>query len=132
MKNDKRTSLKFLIIFSIFLIIVIAGSSMLTMSLMQVLSETQMLGRARWNGIGYLIFFLPVFLWACIFAPLPILWGLHRLQDRKLKKNIQKLEETICTGDKISCLQNKPLLGETKSYFIRNQEVLKNFKENEE
>lgn len=132
LKNNKKASLKFLITLSIFLIIMVVGSPVLAMSLMHILSETQMLGGVRWNSIGYLIFFLPVFLWACIFVPLPILWGINRLRDRKLKKNIQKLEEAICTGAKISRLQNEPLLGETKSCFIRDQEQLENFKESEE
>ncbi|WP_345116973.1 hypothetical protein [Bartonella jaculi] len=63
-------------------------------------SFTQMLGWAKWDVLGNLLFLLPVLIWACIFAPLPILWGLHNIRDRKLKKTIQKLEETTKSQDK--------------------------------
>ncbi|WP_246054698.1 hypothetical protein [Bartonella massiliensis] len=48
---------------------------------------------ARWEGIGSLIFLLPVLIWFCLLTPLPILWGLRSFKERKLKKTQQKLEE---------------------------------------
>ncbi|EJF83728.1 hypothetical protein MCW_01277 [Cardidatus Bartonella washoeensis 085-0475] len=56
-------------------------------------SFTQILHWARWDGVAHLLFLLPVLIWGCIFIPLPILWGLHNIRDRKLKKTIQKLRE---------------------------------------
>ncbi|WP_254475504.1 hypothetical protein [Bartonella sp. B1098] len=47
----------------------------------------------RWEGIGSLIFLLPVLIWFCLLTPLPILWGVDRFKERKLKKIRQKLEE---------------------------------------
>lgn len=47
----------------------------------------------RWKGIGSLIFLLPVLIWFCLLTPLPILWGLRRVKERKLEKIKQKLKE---------------------------------------
>ncbi|WP_330168148.1 hypothetical protein [Bartonella grahamii] len=49
----------------------------------------------RWEGIGSLIFLLPVLIWFCLLTPLPILWGLRRFKERKLKKIKKKLKEEI-------------------------------------
>ncbi|EJF82540.1 hypothetical protein MCU_01422 [Bartonella elizabethae Re6043vi] len=48
---------------------------------------------ARWEAMGSLIFLLPVLIWFCLLTPLPILWGVDRFKERKLKKIRQKLEE---------------------------------------
>ncbi|WP_273783403.1 hypothetical protein [Bartonella sp. AU15XJBT] len=46
----------------------------------------------RWEGIGSLIFLLPMLIWFCLLTPLPILWGVRRFKERKLEKTKQKLE----------------------------------------
>ncbi len=46
----------------------------------------------RWKGIGSLIFLLPVLIWFCLLTPLPILWGIRRVKERKLEKNKAKAE----------------------------------------
>ncbi|WP_246786243.1 hypothetical protein [Bartonella taylorii] len=48
----------------------------------------------RWDGVGYLIFLLPVFIWVSLFTSLSILWAFSSAQERKLKKTKQKLEKT--------------------------------------
>ncbi|UNE53939.1 hypothetical protein [Bartonella machadoae] len=47
-----------------------------------------------WSGVGYVIFLLPVFIWLCILTPFPILWGIHSMRERKLKKTMQQEEAT--------------------------------------
>ncbi len=87
LKNYKRISRNFLRIFCILLIWIALEAPACAKSLIQ------MLHWARWDGVAHLLFLLPVLIWGCIFVPLPILWGVDNLQDRKLKKTIQKLEE---------------------------------------
>ncbi|WP_212112410.1 hypothetical protein [Bartonella queenslandensis] len=56
-------------------------------------SFVQPLQWERWEGIGSLIFLLPVLIWFCLLTPLPILWGLRSFKERKLRKIRQKLEK---------------------------------------
>ncbi|WP_375650516.1 hypothetical protein [Bartonella sp. OT172YNZD] len=56
-------------------------------------SLVQLLQWTRWEGIGSLIFLLPVLIWFCLLTPLPILWGLCRFKEHKLKKIKKKLKE---------------------------------------
>ncbi|WP_375623228.1 MULTISPECIES: hypothetical protein [unclassified Bartonella] len=56
-------------------------------------SLVQPLQWTRWEGIGSLIFLLPVLIWFCLLTPLPILWGLRSFKERKLEKMKKKLKE---------------------------------------
>ncbi len=58
-------------------------------------SLVQPLQWTRWEGIGSLIFLLPVLIWFCLLTPLPILWGIYRFKERKLEKIKKKLKEKI-------------------------------------
>ncbi|ACS51875.1 hypothetical membrane protein [Bartonella grahamii as4aup] len=49
----------------------------------------------RWEGFGSLIFLLPVLIWFCLLTPLPILWGLRSVKERRLEKIKKKLKEEI-------------------------------------
>ncbi|WP_273723753.1 hypothetical protein [Bartonella sp. AU18XJBT] len=49
-------------------------------------SLVQPLQWIKWEGIGSLIFLLPVLIWFCLLTPLPILWGLRSVKERKLEK----------------------------------------------
>ncbi|WP_375619920.1 MULTISPECIES: hypothetical protein [unclassified Bartonella] len=55
-------------------------------------SLVQPLQWTRWEGIGSLIFLLPVLIWFCLLTPLPILWGLYRFKERRLEKIKKKLK----------------------------------------
>ncbi|WP_244427521.1 hypothetical protein [Bartonella vinsonii] len=46
-----------------------------------------------WYGVEHVIFLLPVLIWVCFLIPFPVLWGLHSLRERKLKKTMQQEEE---------------------------------------
>ncbi|WP_375647283.1 hypothetical protein [Bartonella sp. CR84HXZ] len=56
-------------------------------------SLVQPLQWIKWEGIGYLIFLLPVLIWFCLLTPLPILWGVDRFKERRLEKIKKKLKE---------------------------------------
>ncbi|WP_375670210.1 hypothetical protein [Bartonella sp. PS7NMGDW] len=58
-------------------------------------SLVQPLQWIKWEGFGSFIFLLPVLIWFCLLTPLPILWGLRSVKERKLEKIKQKLEEEI-------------------------------------
>lgn len=88
LKNYKKKSRNFFIVYCTSLVWIALENPACAKSF------TQMLGWARWDGVGNLLFLLPVLIWGCIFVPLPILWGFHNIRDRKLKKMIQKLEKT--------------------------------------
>ncbi|WP_245256285.1 hypothetical protein [Bartonella vinsonii] len=53
-----------------------------------------------WYGVEHVIFLLPVLIWICFLILFPILWGLHSLRERKLKKTMQQ-------GQEITEQQNK-------------------------
>ncbi|WP_273722032.1 hypothetical protein [Bartonella sp. ML71XJBT] len=40
----------------------------------------------KWGGMGHVIFLLPILIWLFLLTPLPILWGIHSIKERKLKK----------------------------------------------
>ncbi len=68
----------------------------LIMMALEVPAGAESLGQplqwTRWEGIGSLIFLLPMLIWFCLFTPFPILWGVRRFKERKLEKTKQKLE----------------------------------------
>ncbi|WP_375643472.1 MULTISPECIES: hypothetical protein [unclassified Bartonella] len=62
-------------------------------------SLVQPLQWTRWEGIGSLIFLLPVLIWFCLLTPLPILWGICRFKERKLEKIKKKLKKNKAARD---------------------------------
>lgn len=61
---------------------------------------SEVLHGESWNGVGYLIFLLPVLIWVCLFIPLPIFWGVRSIRERKLKKTIQQVKKMAEMQDK--------------------------------
>ncbi|EJF97797.1 hypothetical protein LBE40_00160 [Bartonella taylorii] len=94
LKNYKMTLGNFLIAFYTFLIMMVLEVPAFATPLPEVLHGES------WNGVGYLIFLLPVLIWVCLFIPLPIFWGVRSIRERKLRKAIQQVKEMAEMQDK--------------------------------
>ncbi|WP_208441528.1 hypothetical protein [Bartonella raoultii] len=78
---------KFFIMFCTFFIMMALENPASAKSLREFLQWGQ------WDGMGHVIFLLPILIWLCLLMPFPILWGLHSMRERKLKK-MQQLKQT--------------------------------------
>ncbi|WP_156851448.1 hypothetical protein [Bartonella refiksaydamii] len=95
LKNYKMTLGNCLITFcTFFIMMVLEVSASATPPLETLHGES-------WGGVGYLIFLLPVLIWVCLLIPLPILWGVQSIRERKLKKTVQQVKEMADLQDKL-------------------------------
>ncbi|WP_273760622.1 hypothetical protein [Bartonella sp. ML70XJBT.G] len=86
-QKDKILSGNFLIMFCAFFIMMALENPACAKSLREFLQWGQ------WDGMGHVIFLLPILIWLCLLTPLPLLWGIHSIKERKLKKT-QQLKQT--------------------------------------
>ncbi|WP_455465883.1 hypothetical protein [Bartonella sp. B39] len=91
LKNYKIVLRSFFIMFCVSSIMMVLEVPACAKSLAQSLQG--------WSGVGHVIFFLPVLIWLCLFTPFPILWGIHSIRERKLKKMVKKVEEATKQQD---------------------------------
>ncbi|MCZ2158716.1 hypothetical protein NPX99_05440 [Bartonella sp. 220] len=87
LKNYKRVLRGFLMMFCAFSVMVALETPVCATSLIKPLQG--------WYSVERVIFFLPVLIWVCLLIPFFIFWGIHSLQERKLKKTMQQGEEIM-------------------------------------
>lgn len=92
-KKGKMLAGNFLVMFCTFFIMIALENPAAAKSLREFLQWD------KWHGMGHVIFLLPILIWLCLLMPLPLLWGIHSIRERKLKKT-QQLKQTNESQDK--------------------------------
>lgn len=82
-QKGKMLSDNFLLMFCAFFIMMVLENPAFAKPLREFLQW------GKWHGMGHVIFLLPILIWLCLLMPLPLLWGIHSIRERKLKKTQQ-------------------------------------------